>query len=155
MSWEFSYVNHMGIGQRRKTETSRAEGWEDVAGPYACLGKWPCPCMHFWISSDLLKSVSQSPLLVVLWFTLWCYHELDETKAQNVLQLFMAFSLWHQAILGLKQSSLKWVLPNVESSLAGVFPTNLILLAHGVVAETDWQIKRLTHGTVVLGKNGV
>lgn len=64
-----------------------------MAGPYACLGKRPCPCMHFWMSSELLKSVSQSPLLV-LWFTLWCYHELDETKAQNVLQLFMAFSLW-------------------------------------------------------------
>lgn len=93
--------------------------------------------MHFWISSELLKSVSQSPLLVVLWFTLWCYHELDETKAQNVLQLFMTFSLWHHATFGLKQALLERVLSSVDSSLAIVFPTNLILLGHGVITETD------------------
>lgn len=90
-----------------------------MAEPYACLGIFAYPCMHFWISSELLKSVSQSPLLAVLWFTLWCY-ELDEAEAQNVLQLFMTFSLWHQNRFGLKQASLKWVLCNVESSLARV-----------------------------------
>lgn len=132
------------VGQRRKTGTSRVEGWEDVAAPYECLGKWPCPCMHFCISSELLKSVSQSPLLVVLWFMLRSYHKLDETKAQNVLQLLMTFSLWHQAALGLKQALLKWVLSNVESSTARVFPPNLVRLGHGVRAETDGQIKRLS-----------